>query len=176
VSAKKPFWVFAYGSLMWNPGFAVRETQPARLHGFHRAFCIYSEHYRGTLERPGLILGLLAGGSCRGLAHRLPAKAYDAVRRYLWMREIENDGVYVEQTREIHLADGHIVPSLVYLADRAHRQFAGKLPLAKALRLVRQGKGATGTNIEYVRNTLTHLRELGLRDKGLEELARRADA
>ena len=122
----------------------------------------------GTPEKPGLILGLLAGGSCRGLAHRLPAKDYDAVRRYLWMREIENDGVYVEESRPIHLADGRVVPSLVYLADRAHRQFAGKLPLAKALKHVRQGTARPGTNIEYVRNTLAHLRELGLRDKGLK--------
>lgn len=159
---------------MWNPGFVAAETQPARLNGFHRAFCIYSEHYRGTPEKPGLILGLLAGGSCRGLAHRLPLEKYEAVRRYLWMREIENDGVYVERTRDIHLADGRTVPSLVYLADRKHRQFAGKLPLAKALEHVRQGTGATGSNIDYVRNTLTHLRELGLRDEGLEELARRA--
>jgi glutathione-specific gamma-glutamylcyclotransferase len=179
VSAKKPpsskaKWVFAYGSLMWNPGFAVRETQPARLHGFHRAFCIYSEHYRGTPAKPGLILGLLAGGSCRGLAHRLPAASYEKVRKYLWQREIENDGVYVEEVRTIHLADGRAVPSLVYLADRAHSQFAGKLPLATAIRLVRQGKGATGRNIDYVRNTVTHLRELGLRDRTLEELARRA--
>src|SRR5213595_2453009 len=136
----RPQWGFAYGSLMWNPGFAVRETQPACLHGFHRAFCIYSEHYRGTPRRPGLILGLLARGSCRGLAHRLPVKGYDSVRRYLWRREIENDGVYVEEVRPIHLADGRTVPALVYLADRAHRQFAGKLPLAKALRLVRQGR------------------------------------
>jgi len=68
------------------------------------------------------------------------------------------------------------VPALVYLADRAHRQFAGKLPLAKALRLIRQGAGATGSNVDYLRNTLAHLRELGLRDKGLEELARRAGA
>lgn len=173
---ERPLWVFAYGSLMWNAGFAVRETQAARLHGFHRAFCIYSEHYRGTPEKPGLILGLLAGGSCRGLAHRLPAKDYDRVRRYLWTREIENDGVYVEEIREIHLADGRTVQSLVYLADRAHRQFAGKLPLTKALKLVRQGKGATGTNIEYVRNTLSHLRELGLRDRNLEELAKKAGA
>jgi cation transport protein ChaC len=169
----KPTWVFAYGSLMWNPGFAVRETQSARLHGFHRAFCIYSEHYRGTPEKPGLILGLLAGGSCRGLAHRLPVKDYEKVRRYLRTREIENDGVYVEETRPLHLADGRTVQSLVYLADREHRQFAGKLPLAKALRLVRQGKGATGSNLDYVRNTLAHLRELGLRDAALEAMARR---
>ena len=83
---------------------------------------------------------------------------------------------YVEESRPIHLADGRIVPSLVYLADRAHRQFAGKLPLAKALRLVRQGKGATGTNLAYLKNTIAHLRDLGLRDAALEELARRADA
>jgi len=175
-SDERPRWVFAYGSLMWNPGFAVCETQPARLHGFHRAFCIYSEHYRGTPEKPGLILGLLAGGSCRGLAHRLPVEDYEAVRRYLWTREIENDGVYVEESRPILLADGRTVQSLVYLADRAHRQFAGKLPSDQALKHVRQGTGATGTNTEYVRNTLAHLRELGLRDKGLEELARGACA
>ena len=173
-TTERPLWVFAYGSLMWNPGFAVRETQAARLHGFHRAFCIYSEHYRGTPQKPGLILGLLAGGSCCGLAHRLPVKGYESVRRYLWRREIENDGVYVEEVRPIHLADGRTVAALVYLADRAHRQFAGRLPLAKAAKLVRGGVGATGTNVDYLRNTLAHLRELGLRDKGLDELARRA--
>jgi cation transport protein ChaC len=172
----RPLWVFAYGSLMWNPGFKTPETQPARLHGFHRAFCIYSEHYRGTPQTPGLILGLLAGGSCRGRAHRLPSTSYEKVRRYLWQREIENDGVYVEEVRTIHLADGRAVPSLVYLADRAHRQFAGKLSLAQSVKLVRQGKGATGSNIEYVRNTVAHLRELGLRDRTLEELARLASS
>jgi glutathione-specific gamma-glutamylcyclotransferase len=175
VSTKaKPRWVFAYGSLMWNPGFAAGETVAARLHGFHRAFCIFSEHYRGTPRRPGLILGLLAGGSCRGFAHRLPARGYEKVRRYLWKREIEHDGVYREVVRPIRLADGRVVPALVYLADRRHRQFAGKLPLARAIKLVRQGRGTTGTNLAYVRNTVAHLGELGLRDRALEELARRA--
>ena len=169
----KPLWVFAYGSLMWNPGFAARETQAARLHGFHRAFCIYSEHYRGTPKKPGLILGLLPGGSCRGLGHRLPARQYDAVRRYLIHREIDNDGVYKETIRPIHLDDGRTVPALVYLADRAHRQFAGKLPLAKSVALVRGARGATGTNIDYVRNTMAHLDEMGLRDEALEALAER---
>ena len=170
----KPFWVFAYGSLMWNPGFAAPETKPARLQGWHRAFCIYSEHYRGTPNKPGLILGLLPGGSCRGLAYRLPRAGYDAVRRYLWKREIDNDGVYEEATRPIHLADGRVVPALVYLADRQHRQFAGKLPLARAVKLVRQGRGSTGSNLDYLRNTVAHLRELGLPDRTLEELAERA--
>jgi glutathione-specific gamma-glutamylcyclotransferase len=169
----RPRWVFAYGSLMWNPGFATPKTRPARLHGWHRAFCIYSEHYRGTPAQPGLILGLLPGGSCRGLAHRLPAENYDAVRRYLIHREIDNDGVYEETIRPIHLADGRTVPALVYLADRKHRQFAGKLPAAKAMSLLRRSHGATGSNLDYLKNTMTHLRELGLRDKTLEELADR---
>jgi cation transport protein ChaC len=170
----RPRWVFGYGSLMWHAGFATPETRPARLHGWHRAFCIYSEHYRGTPERPGLILGLLPGGSCRGLAHRLPSESYDAVRRYLIHREIDNDGVYEETIRPIHLDDGRAVAALVYLADRKHRQFAGKLPLAAAASLVRHGEGVTGTNLDYVRNTVAHLNGLGLRDHPLEELARRA--
>jgi len=174
VSAPRPAWVFGYGSLMWHPGFATPETRPARLHGWHRAFCIYSEHYRGTPEKPGLILGLLPGGTCRGLAHRLPRDRYDEVRRYLIHREIDHDGVYEETVRPIHLEDGRTVPALVYLADRKHRQFAGRLPPATAARLVRGGVGATGTNLDYVRNTLSHLAEMGLRDRVLEELARLA--
>ena len=167
----KPLWVFGYGSLMWNPGFATPQTRGARLHGWHRAFCIYSEHYRGTPKRPGLILGLLPGGACRGLAHRLPVGDYDAVRRYLIHREIDNDGVYSEAIRPIELDGGRTVSALVYLADRRHRQFAGKLPLATAAALVRRGRGATGTNLEYVENTVTHLAEMGLRDRALEALA-----
>ncbi len=73
------------------------------------------------------------------------------MRRYLIVREIDNDGVYEETVRPVHLADGRTVAALVYLADRRHRQFAGKLPLAKALKLVRQGHGATGSNIDYLK-------------------------
>jgi cation transport protein ChaC len=173
-SRARPRWVFGYGSLMWNPGFKTPETRAARLPGWHRALCIYSEHYRGTPKEPGLILGLLPGGACRGLAHRLPAERYDAVRRYLIRREIDNDGVYQEAIRPIHLDDGRTVSALVYLADRLHRQFAGKLPLAAAVSLVRRGRGATGTNLAYVQNTVAHLVELSLRDCALEELVRRA--
>lgn len=170
----RPRWVFGYGSLMWKPGFKTPETRSARLHGWHRAFCIYSEHYRGTPAKPGLILGLLPGGTCRGIAHRLPADRYEAVRRYLIRREIDNDGVYQETIRPIRLDDGRIVPALVYLADRKHRQFAGKLPLAKAVALVGQGRGVTGSNLDYLRNTVAHLAEMGLRDRALEKLASRA--
>lgn len=104
----------------------------------------------------------------------MPLSSYDEVRAYLRVREIDNDGVYEETVRPIHLDDGRIVEALVYLADRKHRQFAGKLPVRAALRLVRQGYGATGSNLDYVLNTVEHLGRLGLRDRRLEELSRRA--
>lgn len=168
--ATRPLWVFAYGSLMWNPGFATTETRPARLRGWHRAFCIRSEHYRGTAEKPGLILGLMPGGACPGFVHRLPDDGYDAVRRYLWDREILNDGVYVETVRPARLDDGSTVETLVYLANRAHPQFAGKLPPGEAAALVRQGRGVTGSCLDYLANTVEQLDALGMSEPGLRAL------
>ena len=75
----KDIWVFGYGSLMWDPGFDFLERWPALLRGYHRAFCIYSHHYRGTPARPGLVLGLDRGGSCRGMAYRVAAENRQAV-------------------------------------------------------------------------------------------------
>jgi cation transport protein ChaC len=164
------FWVFAYGSLMWNPGFATPQSLPVRLPGWHRAFCIRSEHYRGTREAPGLILGLLPGGTCRGVVHRLPHEGYDLVRRYLWDREILNDGVYLETIRPVILADGSRVEALVYLANRDHLQYAGKLPQAEAVRLIRQGVGVTGRNLDYLVNTVEQLEAHGFRDPSLHAL------
>ena len=168
--AARPRWVFAYGSLMWNPGFATPQSLPARLPGWHRAFCIRSEHYRGTKDKPGLILGLLPGGTCRGVIHRLPARGYDRVRRYLWDREILNDGVYLETIRPVILADGSRVEALVYLANRAHLQYAGKLPLAASVRMIRQGVGVTGRNLDYLVNTVEQLEAHGFRDSALHAL------
>ena len=90
-------WVFGYGSLMWNPGFAHAEARPARVYGYHRAFCLYSEHYRGTEARPGLVLGLNRGGSCRGRAFRVPAHDADAAMEYLIAREMYGHEVDVYQ-------------------------------------------------------------------------------
>lgn len=168
--AARPDWVFAYGSLMWNPGFATPETRPARLPGWHRAFCIRSEHYRGTKQAPGLILGLLPGGVCRGMVHRLPQDGYDVVRHYLWDREILNDGVYLETVRPVILADGTKVEALVYLANRDHLQYAGKLPQADAVCLIRQGVGVTGRNLDYLVNTVEQLEAHGFRDPSLHAL------
>src|SRR5260370_7544125 len=84
----EPVWVFAYGSLMWNPEIAFAEARPGFLHGYHRSFCLYSRDYRGTPERPGLVLGLDRGGSCRGIVYRLPPDRVGETLDRIWAREM----------------------------------------------------------------------------------------
>lgn len=164
-------WVFGYGSLMWRPGFAFAERMPARMAGWHRSLCVYSNLYRGTHERPGLVLGLDSGGSCRGVAYRVEgAAAATATLAYLRERELVHY-VYRELVRPALLADGRRVPALVYVADPRHAQYAGRLTPAERLALVAGGAGISGTNRDYVLNTLAHLEELGVHDPELAWIA-----
>src|SRR5947209_19820063 len=162
-------WVFGYGSLMWRPGFDYVERQLAWLRGYHRALCIYSHVHRGTPERPGLVLGLDRGGSCRGVAFRVAAAKADATIAYLRARE-QVTSVYVERRVRVRLDDGHEVEALTYVVDRHHVQYAGKLPLDKILEYVRSGVGQSGENPAYVLNTHRHLAELSLRDPVLAQI------
>ncbi len=164
------FWVFGYGSLMWRPGFPFVERRHARLHGYHRALCVYSHVHRGTAERPGLVLGLDRGGRCRGIAFRIAPKDKEATIAYLRQRE-QITGVYLERHVRIHLDDGRRVPALTYVADRRHPQYAGRLPEADVMRLVRQGVGLSGANPDYVRATHEHLMEIGVSDPILARIA-----
>ncbi len=164
------FWVFGYGSLIWRPGFAHIETHRARLHGFRRALCVYSWVHRGTKERPGLVLGLDRGGSCVGLAFRVPGELRDEVVAYLRERELVTN-VYLERTFSVRLDTGETVPALCYIVDRAHPQYAGGLDEAEAARVVIGAVGQSGANEDYVRNTVEHLKALGIRDHWLEKVA-----
>src|ERR1700755_2600912 len=98
-------WVFGYGSLMWRPGFAFVERQPAMLHGRRRAFCIYSVHHRGTPERKGLVLGLASGGSVVGAAYRVAEAAWAETYAYLKDREQPTE-TYIEARVAARLDDG----------------------------------------------------------------------
>lgn len=166
---KNDFWVFGYGSLMWRPGFAHVETMRARLHGYRRSLCIYSHVHRGTPDHPGLVLGLDAGGSCLGIAFRVPGDMTDEVMVYLREREMSNQ-VYHEKWLRLRLADGRDVQAVTYVADRRHIQYAGSLKAEDAAAIVISAQGDSGANLDYVANTLEHLRNMRVRDHALEHV------
>lgn len=172
-------WVFGYGSLMWRPGFPFIEQRVALVSGLHRSLCVYSHVHRGTPERPGLVLGLDRGGSCRGMAFRVPRPEVDETIAYLRARE-QATAVYLERTVSAAIEDGRRIPALAYIVDRRHEQYAGRLARHDLLRYVSQGVGQSGPNPEYVRNTHAHLLALGVHDPELswlvEALAGRGSA
>jgi cation transport protein ChaC len=168
-------WVFGYGSLMWRPGFDYAERARATLHGRRRAFCIYSVHHRGTHERPGLVLGLAAGGSVRGAAYRVAEAAWPEVYAYLVEREQPTE-TYAEARREVRLADGRRVTAVVFLSDVRHAQWAGTLSLERQADLIAGSRGLSGPNVDYLRDLVSHLREEGVHDRAMEHLLRLVDA
>ena len=167
---KATHWVFGYGSLIWNPGFAHVSAQQGLLKGAHRSLSIVSHHHRGTVEQPGLVFGLTRGGSCRGMVFEVADADWPQVYAYLQERE-QVTAVYRDVTRPVHLADGRTIGALAFLVDERHEQFAGRLTLDQQLAMVRSGVGLSGRNIDYVLNTARHLRELGIRDRQLMALA-----
>jgi cation transport protein ChaC len=161
------FWVFGYGSLMWNPGFAFEERSPARAFGFRRSLCVWSHVHRGTPDHPGLVLGLDRGGSCRGVAFRVDPQGRDDVLDYLRRRELVTN-VYRERVLPVTLDQGRQVKAIGYVVDRKHLQYAGALRVEQAAAIVSKSAGQSGPNNAYVFNTLAHLKQMGIRDPWLE--------
>jgi cation transport protein ChaC len=162
-------WVFGYGSLMWRPGFPYVERRHAHLYGYHRSLCVFSHVHRGTPAHPGLVLGLDRGGRCHGVAFRVASERVDEVVRYLRERE-QVTSVYLERPLAARLDDGREVEALAYIVDTAHEQYAGSLSFDEVLRLVRQGRGISGANPDYVRSTHEHLVGMGVVDPLLERI------
>jgi cation transport protein ChaC len=169
-TAHGDLWIFGYGSLMWRPGFAYSLRCNAMLRGWRRSLCVYSHIYRGTPDRPGLVLGLDRGGACQGVAFRVEARLREPTIRYLRERE-QVTAVYVERMVPIALESGERVSALTYVADRLHPLYAGRLAREAMLERVRNGSGASGDNAAYVTETHDHLLAIGVRDGDLEWLA-----
>ena len=172
MGAEADFWVFGYGSLMWRPGFDFDERVLATIRGYRRALCVFSHVHRGTPDRPGLVLGLDRGGSCKGVAFRVPGWRADEVLAYLRARE-QVTMVYKEIRARTILADGREVAALCYAVDRAHAQYAGILEMPTLERFIAQGVGISGPNADYIRNTFDHMVELGIDDPRLAALVAR---
>jgi cation transport protein ChaC len=167
-------WVFGYGSLLWNPGFHVAQTRVARLHDWHRSFCMSSIHHRGTREAPGLVLALdhAPGAVCHGIAFRVAADHAEATLGYLRERELISSA-YVETRQEVEFADGGRQGEvLTYVIDPAHEQYC-TLSLEEQARIIAHAVGGRGPNDEYLANTASHLHDLGLPDPDLDWLVTR---
>ena len=173
----QPLWVFGYGSLLWDPGFAWTSRRLARLDGFHRSFCMRSIHHRGTPDEPGLVLALDAapGASCQGIAFEVMPEIAEETLEYLRARELIS-AAYLETVRPVTLDDGARVEALVYVIDRAHWQYCGDLPLEEQAAIIARATGGRGANRDYLFQTAAHLSELGLPDPDLDWLVTRVRA
>jgi cation transport protein ChaC len=165
-------WIFAYGSLIWEPEFAFVEAEPALLHGYHRSCCLYSFDYRGTPAKPGLVLGLDRGGSCRGVAFRLAADSLAGSLDRVWRREMTVPPVY--DLRQLPVRTGRATRvALAFTVRRAAPDYAGRMPLDEAARLIAQAHGRRGSCRDYLDKTVKHLANHGIVDRPLRRLAER---
>jgi cation transport protein ChaC len=170
----EPVWIFAYGSLMWNPEVPFAERRPALLHGYHRSFCLYSRDYRGTPDRPGLVLGLDRGGSCRGIVYRLPSESQGSALDLVWAREMAGD-VYRMRRVRVLTPSGRVF-AYAFAVNRTCGDYAGRLSLDEAARIIAGAKGGRGSGPEYLANTVRHLEEIGIADGPLHRLDKRVRA
>jgi glutathione-specific gamma-glutamylcyclotransferase len=168
------WWVFAYGSLLWNPLFPFAEARRGSLHGLHRRFCLWSLASRGQPQAPGLVLGLDRGGSCRGVVYRLPAPCAIDELHLLWRREMVT-GAY--EPRWLHLdCEGRSLVALGFVVKRSHSQYAGHLTIDAQAKVIAHARGVFGSSADYLERTRVSLATHGVVDVYLERLAVRVAA
>ena len=164
------FWIFGYGSLMWNPGFDFLRSHRARVNGLHRSPCIYSWEHRGTRSKPGIVLGLDRGGACVGSAFKISRSIEADVMAYLRARELITN-VYLESNRKVILDTGDTIRAVTYIVDRNHEQYAGRLGHDDLFAHIKSASGKSGPNDRYFLDTAAQLKKMGIRDSLMENLA-----
>jgi cation transport protein ChaC len=161
-------WLFGYGSLMWNPAIDFAESRAGAVHGWHRRFCLWLHGGRGSPDNPGLMLALERGGCCAGLLFRIPAADARSELLLAWRRELFT-GAYQSRWVTATTADGP-VRAVTFVANRAHRRYAGRLDDMLAATHIATATGSLGSCAAYLLLTLEALRAAGLRDRRLERL------
>ena len=174
--AGQPFWVFAYGSLIWKPAFDHVEARPVRVYGWRRCFSLDIVRWRATVEQPGLMLALARGGACNGVAYRLDR--HDAFQQM--MRLLEREVSYHQDIPSVRwvtcrTADASFRALTFYAAPRSD-PFYIYLPLAEQARRLARAAEHAGSCAAYLRNTVEHLEQLGIRDRYLWDMQRRVAA
>jgi cation transport protein ChaC len=161
-------WVFCYGSLIWNPLFHHDMRENVTVHGFHRSFCLRSRHGRGSVEQPGLMLGLDFGGCCNGVALRIPAAEVRHELMLVWRREMAI-GSYAPRWIPAR-AGGKKLRAIAFVVNHAHPHYAGKLPVDTVVKTLATAKGRFGTGADYLYQTVDCLAKHGIRDSYLTRL------
>lgn len=173
-AADEDVWVFAYGSLLWKPVFAPAETRPALARGWHRRFGFTLTNHRGTPDRPGLMMGLDRGGQCRGVALRIARETTRAdldalVRRELPYRPLAGVGAHASRWLTVATVAGP-VRALAFVINRDSPRYAGHLDVEATAEILATACGSGGSCAEYLYSTVSHLEELGIRDRNLWRL------
>lgn len=158
-------WVFGYGSLIWKPEFEVAERRVGTVHGWHRRFCLLQRRFRGSPERPGLVLALEPGGTCAGVAFRLPAGEPHAALMPVWRREMRGKG-YEARWVEVATADGPIT-ALTFVANHDNDRYTGRLDESSIADIIAAGCGHLGPSAEYLFRTVGACAALGIDDPHL---------
>lgn len=159
---------------MWKPGFRYQNRQVARLSGYHRSFCMWSIHYRGTSENPGLVLALDEDvqSSCLGLGFEVAPEDTEQTLDYLRERELISSA-YLEAELPMELEDGRKVSATTYVINRENNQYCGSLSLHEQATVIARSHGVMGPNTDYLESTALHLRELGIDDADMDWLVAR---
>ncbi|WP_422824000.1 gamma-glutamylcyclotransferase [Variovorax robiniae] len=165
-------WIFGYGSLIWKQEFEHAERRPAKVHGWHRALKMWSRVNRGTPANPGLVFGLLSGGSVQGMVFRIPAADGLETLGRLWLREMPT-GVYDPRWLDCNTPGGK-VRALAFTLSRRSPNFTGELAEARYREIFASAAGRYGTSIDYARQTFLELRRHGIHDAALARLVRMA--
>ena len=165
-------WLFAYGSLIWNPAILHDERRLATVRGYHRRFCLRSRLNRGTPEHPGLVLGLEHGGSCRGVAYRIPSARVENELRLLWRREMML-GSYVPHWLHAD-AGGERLRVLGFVVNHRSSGYAANVPDRTIIEILARSSGRFGKGLDYLRQTAAGLSASGIFDRRIERLDRLA--
>jgi glutathione-specific gamma-glutamylcyclotransferase len=161
-------WVFGYGSLVWNPLFPFEEKRVVTAYGYHRSFCLWSRVNRGTLDKPGLVLGLDLGGRCRGVAYRLAEEHLEKELRLIWRREMLL-GAYVPRWLKVN--DGETqFRAIAFTINRRMPAYAGRMPPAAIVLTLLNSHGKAGPGIDYLLHTVEALQAHGIEDSQMQEL------
>lgn len=167
-------WVFGFGSLMWDPSIDFIEVRRAHGRGYQRSFCLWDEGGRGSVANPALMLAIVEGGGCDGLAFRIAADAIEDETFILFRREL-----IASAYRPVWLGlstDHGPVTALSFAANIGHERIRPDLPMDQQARMIATAQGFLGTSFDYLNDVHRHLALLGVEDGYVSDLHARVVA